>query len=295
MPLPSLFQPHEPRSVYPVFASCENRLSYLLRGTYVPNMRRVTRHIAGRMVRRDRVMTTGFAARLCLDALRGIRLRFRGAFLDRSGRLVAEFSEFANVGYLQGFDISVNDLLRQHGVQVQDGQFLLIADRPVKLDTGYGIGTVSASYFDGDQFTCYRNGAFARPTNEFTHHRPIGFRSIAPHMMSSRSVEAAAYFFNFSSDSSFDRTANPTLRLYRSKTEYLEGKFGPIEPFGAAERSIKELFGENVSQFLGAGDGYGTLIAEQEGMTLGSIHLLRNSGGRLLAIEHTRPTQLYVR
>jgi len=229
-----------------------------------------------------------------LDSIRGIRLRFRGAFLDRAGKLIAEFPSFATVRYLEGFDVSINELLSARGVPLQDGQFLLVADRGVKLDSGYSIGTVGAVYRSPRTFTCYRNGAFARPMNEFAHHKPRGFRSIAPHMIANGTSEASIYLFNFSSDPSFDRPASPKVRLYRRQNEYLEGQFGSIPPFGAAERSLSDMFGPSVGEFLAEGDGMGTLIAEESALTLGSIHLIRNRMAGAMSIEHTRPTQLYV-
>ena len=288
----TLFQPHEPRAVYPVFADRENRLAYVLRATYIAKPKAALRHVTGRILRRGNRMPPSLAMRMVSDSLRGIRLRFRGAFLDRDGRVLAQIPPFAEIRYRQGFDVLVNALVADRGVEVQDGQFLLIADRGVKLDGGYSIGTVTAAYL-GDGFTCYRNAAFARPINEFSHHRPVGFRSIAPHMVLSGETEASAYFFNFSSDPSYDFTACPTLTLLRDDGAKLTGTFGQIPPFGARERSLTEMFGEATRPFL-AGSAYATLIAEQPGVTLGSIHLIRNRARGGMSIEHTRPTHMYV-
>jgi hypothetical protein len=289
-----LFQPYEPRAIFPVFSDCENRLNYILRETYIPGPRAVLRHVAGRILKRDHAAHPRFLARLMMDSLRGIRLGFRGAFLRRDGRLIAEIPRFASVGYRQGFDISIDRLLAASGLAKQDGQFLLIADRGVKLDGGYGIGTIGAVYRNKHTFTCYRNGAFARPINEASHHRPSGFRSIAPHMTYTDGLESSAYFFNFSSDANYKRGAAPGVRLYRRREEYLEGTFGLIPPFGAAERSLSEMFGTQAREFLADTGGVGTLIAEAEGVTLGSVHLIRNRTAGTMGIEHTRPTHLYV-
>jgi hypothetical protein len=288
------FRPHEPRAVYPIFADRDNRLTYVLRETYIAGPRAALRHAAGRLIRRDHHTAPDFLARIVLDSLRGIRLRFRGAFLDRDGKLLAKVPAFAEVAYRRGFDISVNALMAKAGLPVQDGQFLLIADRGVKLDGGYSIGTVTAAYGGDAGFTCYRNAAFTRPVNEFAHHRPVGFRSIAPHMMINDDNEAAAYFFNFSSDPGYDFTANPNVTLLRDDGERLEGRFGPIPPFGARERSLSDLFGPAVRDFLAPPFTYGTLIAEQAGVTIGSAHIIRNRHNRSMGIEHTRPTHMYV-
>lgn len=105
--------------------------------------------------------------------------------------------------------------------------------------------------------------------------------------------QASAYFFNFSSDPRYDFTACPTLTLLRDDGAKLTGTFGQIPPFGARERSLTEMFGEAARPFL-AGSAYATLIAEQPGVTLGSIHLIRNRARGGMSIEHTRPTHMYV-
>jgi hypothetical protein len=237
-------------------------------------------------------MTPALAARLTADSLRGIHLRFRGAFLDRDGRLLAVLPEFAEVGYRQGFDISVNGLLARAGVAIQDGQFLLIADRGLKLDGSYSIGTVTAAYL-GCGFTCFRNAAFARPINEFAHHRPVGFRSIAPQMVLNAATEGSAYFFNFSSDPRYDFSACPSVTLIRDDGATMTSSFGTIPPFGARERSLTEMFGKAAREFLAEG-AYATLLAEQTDVTIGSIHLTRNHKCGAMSIEHTRPTHMYV-
>ena len=51
---------------------------------------------------------------------------------------------------------------------MQNGQFLLIADRGIKLSPqSYTTGTIAAMYITESSFTCYRNGIFARPVNDF--------------------------------------------------------------------------------------------------------------------------------
>ncbi|MEK9643939.1 MAG: hypothetical protein VW547_00205 [Alphaproteobacteria bacterium] len=286
------FRTYEPRAVYPVFADRDNRIAYVLRETYIADPRAALRHAAGRLLRRDHHVAPAFLSRIVLDSIRGIRLRFRGAFLDRDGNLLATVPVFAETAYGQGFEISLNALMEDAGIPIRNAQFLLIADRGVKLDGGYSIGTVTAAYGGETGFTCYRNAAFARPVNEFAHHRPVGFRSIAPHMACFGEIEASAYFFNFSSDPDYAFTANPTVRLLRDDGQSLEAAFGSIPPFGARERSLSELFGPEVRDFL---DGqYGTLIAEQDGVTIGSVHIIRNRKTRSMGIEHTRPTHMYV-
>ncbi len=289
-----LFKVYEPRAVYPIFKDCDNRLSYVLRDTYVPSFKAAIRHAAGRVLKRDHHTSAKFLFRIVLDSIRGIKINFRGAFLNRDGKLIAEFPRLFSIKYLNGFDLSINDILARNNIDLQDGQFLLIADRGVKLDGGYSIGTVTATYKSKFGFTCYRNAAFARPINEFKHHRSYGFRSIAPHMVVKDGIESSAYFFNFSSDPDYEFTANPEVRMYRDDGEFLTAKFGDIPPFGSREYSMTEIFGNEVGDFLRSNDGYGTLVAEQKGVTMGSMHMIRNSKTNSLSIEHTRPTHMYV-
>lgn len=291
----NLFKAHEPRNVYPFFKGVENHISYVLRPIRVPTPKEAVRHMLGSVVRRDYGASPGFLWRVLKDSLCGIRLTFRGAFLDRRGNLLATFPTFATVSLMESFDICVNDLLKQHAIPETDGQFMLIADRGVTLAFGnYGTGTVTATYISPNTFTCYRNGIFSRAVNEFSHHRPRGFRSIAPHMCVTGDIEASAYFFNFSSDAAYDTVANPVAKLYRNEKEFIEAPFGEILPFGASERSIRGIFGDRAEEFLAPNGGYGTLIAEENGLTLGSIHLIRNHKTRAMSIEHTRPAHMYV-
>lgn len=290
----ALFAPYEPRNVFPYFANCENHLSYVLRDTYLAPPKIAIKYALKSALKRDRRHSAGSLARIIKDSLFEVKIRFRGAFFNRQGKLLATFPVFAEIGYLEAFDVSVNELLERAGVANQDGLFLCIADRGIKLDAGLSTGTLSAVYLSDRFFTCYRNSIFARPVNEFTHHRPQGFRSIAPHMFVTRDIDSSAFFCNFSSDPGYSQTANPKVRIYRSENEYLEADFGEIPPMGGEEKSMRQLFGQKVESFLAPTDGCGTLIAEQAGITLSSIHILRNLREGTLSIEHTRPTHMYV-
>ena len=293
--LPSqLFRAYEPRNVFPFFANLQNHLSYVLRETYVPTFRQSIKHSAKLVLKRDRRVSASHIGRLLIDSQRGIRLNFRGAFFSRNGQLLGVIPEFASLRYFQSFDINVNQLLAKAGIPIQDGLFLAIADRPVKLDSGMSTGTLSAVYRGPSTFTCYRNSIFARPVNEFSHHRPQGFRSLAPQMLETEEMSSSAFFCNFSSDLQYRYIANPTVRLHRSKDEFLEAKFGEIPPFGGHERTLEQLFGSQVRSFLAPFGGYGTLVAEEKGVTLSSIHLIRNHRVGTVSIEHTRPTHMYV-
>lgn len=289
-----LFAAHEPRNVFPYFANCENRLSYVLRDTYLAPPKEALKYAGKSIVKRDSRHSLSSLTRIVADSLTAVKIGFRGAFLTRDGALLATFPEFARVKHLEAFDICINDLLQKNGIPSQDGLFLCIADRGLKLDSGLSTGTLSATYLSDSFFTCYRNGIFARAVNEFSHHRPSGFRSIAPHMFVTKDIDSSAFFCNFSSDPDYAQTANPKVKLFRNATECLEGSFGEIPPMGGKERTMRELFGDAVEEFLKPTGGCGTLVAEQNGITLTSIHILRNRAAKTMSIEHTRPTHMYV-
>ncbi len=280
--------------MFPVFAGCDNRLSYVLRSTVAPLPKDILRFAGKGILKRGPRLPLPVLGRFFREAVTGIELNFRGAFFSREGKLLAEVPQFARLRHLQAFDISLNELQRAAGLPNEDAQFLMIADRGIKLGPGFSTGTLTATYFNDRTFACYRNSIFARPVNEFSHHRPVGFRSIAPQVVVTEEIESSAFFCNFSSDHRYDFTANPTARLYRGKEDFLEASFGAIAPQGGVERSITDIFGDAAIDFLRPAGGYGTLIASQNGVTLTSIHLLRNRRTGSMSIEHSRPTHSYV-
>lgn len=288
-----LFEAHEPRNVFPVFAECENRINY----AYTPlksSTKQVMGYLYSNIKNPERYLPRRKLVSIIYKNLARKTVKFRGAFCDRDGNLITTFKPFVELSENQGFDICVNDLLKEQGLPVQDGQFLLVADASVVLSRKYSTGVITAAYLKENSVTCYRNGSYARAVNHFSHHRPRGFRSIAPHTIYNDDVETTAYFFNFSSDPTYDYTANPDMTLQRDDGKELKAKFGDIPPNGAKERGLVEIFGEEVKDFLKPSGNCGTLIAEAQGVTLGSIHLIRNRKTGTMAIEHTRPTHAYL-
>lgn len=291
-----LFLNHEPRNVFPIFKNCENKLSYILRGNDISNFFQTSKFVTKRLLKgKDKNESNDFFLRLLYDSLFGIKISFRGFFLNNNGKILCEIKNIAKVRYGEGFDISINNILKEKNIEMQDGQFLLIADRGVKLSNqSYTTGTIAAMYQTDTSFTCYRNGIFARPVNDFKHHVPKGFRCIVPQIYVNEDVETSAVFMNFSSDINYNKSASPKMTLYNYCNDKLEGKYKTLKPFGSYEQSLSETFGENVRDFLSPGKGYGTLVAEQSDVTLSSIHLIRNKKLNTIGIEHTRPTHMYV-
>jgi hypothetical protein len=82
--------------------------------------------------------------------------------------------------------------------------------------------------------------------------------------------------------------------LYRPDGKFLDADFGPVPAFGGIERSIEDLFGDSVRQFLEPSGGLGTTVTRVKGYTLAGITVLRSRDGGSMAIEHTRPTQSYL-
>ena len=291
-----LFLSHEPRNVFPIFKDCENRLSYILRSSDIANFFQTSKFIAKRLIKgKETNESYKFFTRLIYDSIIGIKINFRGYFLNNEGKILCEIKNIASIKYGESFDLSINQILLNNNIKQQNGQFLLIADRGIKLsEQSYTTGTIAAVYSTNNSFTCYRNGVFARPINDFKHHKPRGFRCIVPQIYVSKDIETSAIFMNFSSNPNYDKKASPKMKLYNHLNESIEGSFKTLEPFGSYEQSLTETFGKNVKDFLLSGKGYGTLVAEQDDITLSSIHLIRNHKLNTMGIEHTRPTHMYV-
>lgn len=98
---------------------------------------------------------------------------------------------------------------------------------------------------------------------------------------------------NHSSNPLYDEAVTPRTLLIRSDGETREAEFGAIPPFGAVERSLSDLFGEDIDDFLEPSQGKATTITTCPGVTLASLHLIRSRGGDLISIEHSRPTHVY--
>ena len=82
--------------------------------------------------------------------------------------------------------------------------------------------------------------------------------------------------------------------LIRPDGEKRTANFGEIPPFGYLEKSIEELFGDDMISFLSSSNGLATTLTICPGVSLASIHLRRARDGSSFYIEHSRPSHTYL-
>jgi hypothetical protein len=222
------------------------------------------------------------------------RMTVRGALTGRDGRFLHDFGEIGSWGAGETLEININELCEARGIAVDDAMFMMIMNLGEHTDALSDINIFSMSY-EGDRFfTNYRTGAFARTLNDFSKKKHVGFMSINPKAVVSESHLTGLLLINHSSNPEYGDSVYPTVRLYRPDGKFLDADFGPVPAFGGIERSIEDLFGDSVRQFLEPSGGLGTTVTRVKGYTLAGITVLRSRDGGSMAIEHTRPTQSYL-
>ena len=285
--LPSgLWQPWEPRAVFPVFAEAENTIDFVVQDSLRPSLRSFAR-VGYALLRKQKLFDA--AMRDGMNALLGRGMAFRGAFLTRGGRFIGAWNLSRPLQAGDFFSSSVNRLLERDRHAVEDGVFVLIASRG-RLDRwSSSPGSATARYVGADYVAGYRTGLFARPLNPVAGKRHFGFTGINPQVVVRDDVVASVLLINHSSDPEYDRPVSPTMRLYRDPGNFLEAPFGDIPPHGALERRVSDLF-PGAAQFLAGTGGRGYTITRASGASLASIHLLRSKTGRTLGMDHSRPS-----
>jgi len=287
-----LWRDSEPRFGLPVFARCVNRVSQSVRtdfGTF--NWKKAARAELGRLKRGKPPTLT--ALRSLLDSMRRLPVRIRGALTTREGELVHDFGLIGAWTGGQALEIDVNQLMAAQGIPRQDAMFIVIMDMGAHPEALTDLNIFSMSYESDRHYANYRTGAFARSLNDFAKKKHVGFVSVNPKITVDEGRVSSLLFINHSSNPAYDDTVDPTVRLYRQDGQWREAQFGPIRAFGGVERTIEDLFGPEVRDFLGPRT-LGTTVTRLPGYTLASLSLLRSRDGELMAIEHTRATQSYL-
>jgi hypothetical protein len=285
-----LWQPQEPRFAFPVFADRHNRLSYSLGYDLVGSRKVTAKRFLSSIKRRQGIR---WYALQDLFALRPPSVRIRGSFLTRDGTLVRELGEIASLTPGGSFDISINALLEGAGVEVVDGMFLVVMSRGRRDAFDSSPGSFSMTYENEHSYTCYRTGAFGRVLNDVRVKRHSGFMSVNPKVLIDDDHTSSVMLINHSSWTGYDETVEPTVDLLRPTGEKLSAPFGPVPPFGGVEQPLEALFPE-ARDFLAPSGGYGMSVTHVKGASLAGLSLTRSRDGRLMAIEHTRPTQAYL-
>lgn len=291
--LPSgLWKAHEPRFGFPVFADCVNKVSQAVRLDFCRFSwkKAVKSSLSG--LRTGRLPSAGMFAPLLSGGYGAMQVR--GALMNRQGEFILDFGELGVWRAGQAFEINVNDLMAAQGLPIKDAIFMLIMNLGDHTEALSDINIFSMSYEGKHFYTNYRTGAFARTLNDFSKKKHGGFMSVNPKIIVNQTHVSSLLFINHSSVPEYADTVCPTVKLYRADGESLEQAFGPIPAFGCVERSLEDIFGSGVREFLASAGGLGTTVSSVKGYTLAGISILRSRDGRSMSIEHTRPTQSYL-
>jgi hypothetical protein len=290
--LPSgLWQENEPRFGFPVFGDCVNRVSQAIRldfGSY--NWKKAAK-IGLAQVKRGRLPRLSVLLPRLGDP---VAMKVRGALTTRRGEFIRDFGPIGAWNAGQSFEINVNEIMARHGMTMQDAMFLLIMSLGGNTDALSDVNSFSMTYEGESFYTNYRTGAFARTLNDFSKKKHVGFLSVNPKIIVNDTHLSSLMFIHHSSNLAYEETVNPRVQLFRTDGAILEADFGPLPAFSGIERTIEEVFGSEVREFLRPGGGLGTTVARVPGHTLAGISILRSRDGRTMSIEHTRPTQSYL-
>lgn len=291
--LPSgLWKEHEPRFGFPVFLNCVNKVSQAVRLDFCRfSWKKAARSSLNRL-RSGQLPPPSMFLPLLTGGY-GV-MRVRGVLTTRQGELIQQFPELGVWRAGQAFEINVNELLVEHGLPLSEGIFMLIMNLGEHTEALSDINIFSMSYENDFFYATYRTGAFARTLNDFAKKKHAGFMSVNPKIIVNQSHVSSLLFINHSSNPAYADTVCPTIKLYRADGESLEAEFGPIPAFGCVERSMEDIFGAGVQEFLSPAQGLGTTVSTVKGYTLAGISVLRSRDGRSMSIEHTRPTQSYL-
>jgi len=147
-------------------------------------------------------------------------------------------------------DIDVTDVIEKLGLPRDNYMATLVMSRGRTDGFRSSPGSYSMTYIGDQVYTTYRTGGFARILNDPTRKRHAGFRGINPKAIANNRFISSLLLINHSSNPSYDESATPHSLLLRADGAMREATFGVIPPFGGVERSLEELFGKDVSEFL---------------------------------------------
>lgn len=161
---------------------------------------------------------------------------------------------------------------------------------------GFHTGTFTVSYLSNNNIAMYRNGIFGRPVNDFNHHRPVGFRSFFP-ILSNELVYSNLVIINYSSADNYKHVAVVELTLVRT----INGVSQKFE-LGCKQIAANKWIEIDIDLLTKENYGGGSnslvsnyIVASASGVTCSSIHLLRSKIDKsIVAVEHSRPTHMYV-
>jgi len=291
------WKPWEPRFGFPTFMGLRTLASFSIRSDFKSfNLARfpgVVKHALRQGLAGVRDCMHEYGTMLVSGDVRG-RLRFRIIVTSRKGEMLGVFKVPESYPPGGSIDIDVTDVIEKLGLPRDNYMATLVMSRGRTDGFRSSPGSYSMTYIGDQVYTTYRTGGFARILNDPTRKRHAGFRGINPKAIANNRFISSLLLINHSSNPSYDESATPHSLLLRADGAMREATFGVIPPFGGVERSLEELFGKDVSEFLAPFGGRGTTITSCPGVTLASLHLMRARDGSSMSIEHSRPTHTYL-
>jgi hypothetical protein len=212
----------------------------------------------------------------------------------RDGRQIGNYRIPGSYPAGGSVDVDVAEVIRSLGHPEGDYLAIMVMSRGRTDYFRSSPGSYSMTYVGPRTFTTYRTGGFSRFLNEPDRKTHKGFRGINPKALADDRHLSGVLLINHSSSPRYNETVAPHSLLRRGDGAVRDAPFGSIPPFGAVERSLEDLFGRDVSEFLAPFGGKGTVITTCPGVTLASIHTMRARDGSSMAIEHSRPTHMYL-
>ena len=287
---------YEPRFGFPIFRGIDAHVSFSVRSDFRP-LSVGKLHIGARAAFRRGMKEAVTFLRQRIEILlfcRSKEISFRLIFLSRKGLYLGELKYPRAVPPGGSIDLNISSERVKLGLPDDDMMAMLVMSNGRQDAFRSSPGSYSMTYVGPELYATYRTGGFARALNERGRHRHVGFRGINPKVVENITFSTSILLINHSSDPKYSDVARPLCILRRADGKYLEAEFGEIQPFGGLERSMVDLFGEDVLNFLEETGGRGTTVITCPGISLASLHIMRRKDGRGMSIEHSRPSHTYL-
>lgn len=286
----------EPRFGFPIFKGARSLISFSIRPDFV-SLELGKLKQEGKQALRNGVRPSIEFAKKAVPLIlfaRDSNVRFRIIFTTRDGCFLAMQKIPGSYPPGGSIDLDLTEMLGGLGLPDGDYMALMVMSKGRYDGVRSSPGSYSMTYRGVQSYSTYRTGGFARILNDPRKKSHYGFRGINPTVVSDNKKMSSLFLINHSSNPSYDETVMPMSLLLRADGKTREAVFGPIPPFGGVERTMEDLFGADVSDFLAPFDGKGTTITTCPGVTLASLHLIRARDNRSFSIEHSRPSHMYL-
>ena len=291
-----IWREYEPRFGFPVFKEAACRVSLAIPPDFNPRSYAKYKSVGKALIKQKMPAPGAFLAeQLSLWLSRnGKSVRFHLIITTRDGGYLGRHDVPGSFPPGGAVEVDLDAVLAEMG-QPKDDYLAIIVMSHGRMD-GFrsSPSSFSMTYVGERHYATYRTGAFARTLNDPRRKGHVGFRGIDPKIVATDEAMSGIMLINHSSNPTYDTAVRPSALLLRADGETREAVFGQIPAFGALERSVADLFGDDVREFLAPFGGNGTTIITNKGTTLASLHLMRDGTGKLMAIEHSRPTHTYL-